>query len=103
MSQAKSRARPPRMPSLQGPISSPTVSAERVVMDSAGFESGPKSPDTGLENESQRLQLYPEAPHAEHSPESKGTFLHGQSFSSPPDVPELFARCKARLPSEGIS
>lgn len=75
MSQAKSRARPPRTPSLSGPISSPVVSADRVLLDSTGLESGPKSPDTCLENESKCLQLYPEAPDAEQSPESKGTIL----------------------------
>lgn len=64
------------MLSLLGPISSPMVSAERVLPDSTGSESGPKSPGTCLESASRCLQLYPEAPDAEQSAESKGTFLH---------------------------
>ena len=63
------------MPSLLGPTSSPMVSAERVLLDSTGSESGLRYPDTHLGSESQCLQLDPEVPAAEQSPESEGTFF----------------------------
>lgn len=75
------RARPLRMPSLLGPISSPVVSAERILVDSKGFEWGPESPDTCLQGESQFAHLYPEAP--EQCPECQGKCLHWQGISSP--------------------
>lgn len=100
MPQVRFRARPPRMPSLSGPISSPMVSAERILLDSKGFAWGPKSPDTCLEGESQSVQLYPEAP--EQSPESQGTCLHWQGLSSPSACHSSVVPARQGCPKKGL-
>lgn len=100
VSPARLRAHPLRMPPLLGPISSPVVSAKRILVDSKGFEWGPKSPDTCLQGESQFVHLYPEAP--EQCPDCQGKCLHWQGFSSPSACHSSVVPARQGCPKKGL-